>query len=58
MAAQTREYLRSRFETNDQPSAQDFIDLIDSFLLITAQFWFDATDTTMWIDEDGEPWAE
>jgi hypothetical protein len=35
MAIQTREYLKSRFETGDKPTQQDFIDFIDTFLHLT-----------------------
>ena len=34
MTAQSREYLKARFEQNDTPTAQDFLDLIDSFVLV------------------------
>jgi hypothetical protein len=33
MAVQTRAYLKSRFKAGDHPTAQDFIDLVDSMML-------------------------
>lgn len=38
MVARSRDYLKGRFEKNDTPSAQDFGDLIDSFLLVGDDF--------------------
>ncbi len=59
MTAQDRATLKSYFEHNDQPTAAQFADLIDSFMLVGAQFWTDIDDGALWIDaDDGEPWIE
>lgn len=36
MAVQSRQYLKTRFEKDDTPSQQDFVDLIDSMMLVDA----------------------
>ncbi|MEE9609547.1 MAG: hypothetical protein V3U03_17555 [Myxococcota bacterium] len=38
MPAKTRDELKSKFETNDVPTQQDFQDLIDSFVLVSEGF--------------------
>jgi hypothetical protein len=38
MVARSRDFLKTRFETGDQPDKADFGDLIDSFLLVTSDF--------------------
>ena len=59
MTAQSRDYLKAKFQTGIAPPQQDWQDLIDSFMLVDAQFWTDATTGDLWIDADsGDPWQE
>jgi hypothetical protein len=59
MTAQSRDYLRTRFEQLDVPTAQDFQDLIDSFELVGGGFWIDADDGNIWSDAAaGDPFTE
>lgn len=59
MAAQSRDYLKTRFEQNDVPSPGDFNDLIDSFELVGGGFWLDADDGNIWSDaSSGDPFTE
>ncbi len=50
MTAKSRKQLQDVFESGDTPSGQDFTDLIDSFLLVTAAFIFDRVTATLVID--------
>ena len=34
MAVKTRSYLKTRFQSGDQPDAQDFTDLLDSMIIV------------------------
>lgn len=52
MAVQSRDYLKSRFEHLDTPSAQDFADLIDTMALVGDEFVVDEDTLTLVIDED------
>ncbi len=59
MAAKTRQQLKSVFESGDTPSGQDFADLIDSFLLVTAAFLIDRATAQLLIDRTtGDPLAK
>ena len=59
MTAQSRDYLKTRFEQQDVPTAQDFQDLLDSFELVGGGFWVDDADGNIWSDADsGNPFTE
>lgn len=38
MAVQAKDYLKTRFESGDTPSAQDFTDLVDSLVAVSTDF--------------------
>ena len=59
MAAKTRKQLQDVFESGDTPSGQDFVDLIDSFLLVNAAFFVDRATAQLVIDRTtGDPIAK
>ena len=55
MTARTRDQLKSKFETDDIPPEADWIDLIDSFVLITEGF---ITDLDALVVDDGDAVTE
>lgn len=52
MAAKTRKQLQDVFESGDTPSGQDFVDLIDSFLLVKQAFLIDRSTVQLLIDRN------
>ncbi len=54
MTVQTDAFLKTRFETNDQPTATDFGDLIDSKVHVNNGLLFLRDNGELLIDRTGE----